>query len=202
MFCDDVPLVVEGWAPAPAVYNLEIGLTDRAAHARLEAVGPDGMRLAPVFLAPIKVRASQPAAGPVPNPTSVDVGGQISLVGSDLTAAPVVRPGEPVTLTLYWRAERAPDEAYTVFVHLRDSGGQALAQADSPPQAGSYPTSFWDEGEVIGDPHRIEVPANAIPGDYRIYVGLYRPATGERLPVTGNPNGEIELGRLSVASGP
>jgi hypothetical protein len=160
------------------------------------------MRLAPVFLVPIKVRASQSAAWPGPNPISVDVGGQISLVGSDLAAAPVVRAGEPVTVTLYWRAERVPDEAYTVFVHLRDSGGQALAQADSPPQAGSYPTSFWDEGEVISDPHRIEVPASAAPGEYRIYVGMYRPATGERLPVAGNPNGEIELGRLSVASGP
>ena len=34
------------------------------------------------------------------------------------------------------------------------------------PQAGTYPTSFWDAGEVVIDDRVIEIPADALAGKY------------------------------------
>jgi hypothetical protein len=83
-----------------------------------------------------------------------------------------------------------PDANYTVFVHLRSTAGKTVAQADSPPQAGSYPTSFWDTDETIVDNHTIPLPDNLPAGEYTVVVGLYRYETGERLPITQGASGQ------------
>ena len=201
VFCDDVPLVVEEGTLAPAVYDLEVGLSDLVSRTRLAPVSPAGLELHPAIIARIKVRSNRAVSELVPNPVSIDLGRQISLIGSNITP-PRVQAGVPVTITVYWRAERAPDADYTVFVHLLDSSGQIVAQADSPPQSGLYATSFWDAGEVIADPHPLAVPQDAPPGEYPIAVGLYSLATGQRLPVDGGPDGAIEIGRLIVEALP
>jgi hypothetical protein len=60
-----------------------------------------------------------------------------------------------------------------------------LAQADSQPLRGTYPTSFWDVGEILLDPYELAVPSGVPPAEYGLYVGMYLPATGERLPSAG-----------------
>ena len=50
------------------------------------------------------------------------------------------------------------------------------------PQHWTYPTSFWDPGEIVVDEVRLslaEVPV----GSYGLAVGVYDPASGTRLPV-------------------
>ena len=95
-------------------------------------------------------------------------------------------------MTLVWQALQIPAADYTVFVHLRDAGDHTVAQADSPPQAGTYPTSFWDTGETVVDDHTLAIPDNLPAGDYTVVVGLYRPDTGERLSIAQG-NGESEM---------
>lgn len=63
------------------------------------------------------------------------------------------RADEPLTLTLYWQCDAKLSEDYEVFVHIVKAKGQKpVAQGDSEPQDGLYPTSFWSVGEVIRDP--------------------------------------------------
>ena len=93
---------------------------------------------------------------------------------------------------------RPPETDYTVFVHLLDAAGNSVAQADSQPQAGAYPTSFWDAGEVVGDAHVIELPATLAPGEYEIEIGWYVLSTGARLPVDGDPGGALRLSRVRI----
>jgi hypothetical protein len=95
----------------------------------------------------------------------------------------------PVTLTLYWHAVRPPADDYTVFIHLLGPEGNVVAQADSQPDKGQYPTSYWDEGEQVSDTYELTLPADLPGGDYRLQAGMYRLATGERLPAT-QTNGE------------
>src|SRR5205814_347473 len=78
---------------------------------------------------------------------------------------------------LTWRAEARPSRDYTVFVHLLDGGGRLVAQDDRPPVDGSYPTSIWENGERILDQHPVRPP----PGRYRVVVGMYDPASRQRL---------------------
>jgi hypothetical protein len=90
-------------------------------------------------------------------------------------------------LRLYWQALQRPEADYTVFAQVRAADNQIVAQKDSPPQAGAYPTSFWDADEVVVDDRVIEIPANAPPGKYPIRVGMYLPADNVRLPIDGDP---------------
>ena len=69
---------------------------------------------------------------------------------------------------------------------------QNVAQKDTPPARGRYPTSLWDPGEIIID--EISLPLdNVSSGRYTPVVGLYNLTTGERLLAPGNPNNEITL---------
>ncbi len=116
-----------------------------------------------------------------------DLGGVVRLLGYDLPSSAgedAVEAGTSLPLTLTWECLDTMQQDYTVFVHLAGADGQPLAQADGPPLGGSYPTSFWDEGERLDDPYVLDIPADVPPGEYELRVGMYLLATGERLPLT------------------
>jgi 4-amino-4-deoxy-L-arabinose transferase-like glycosyltransferase len=112
-------------------------------------------------------------------------------------------PGERSTLTIYWQAMKRPAQVYAAFNHLRTEDNQLLWGEDSWPQAGRYTTDHWFKGEVVAETYTLIVPADTPPGDYPLYIGLYDPHTGERLPATdkqGVPvlNNEVKLCDLEV----
>ena len=91
------------------------------------------------------------------------------------------------------------DGDYTVFIHLVDEHDQMAGQGDGQPMGGFYPSSRWTPGEILDDVHHIVAKQKLAPGNYRVYVGLFDPVTGKRLPVLdsqGNPAGE----RVQVAT--
>jgi hypothetical protein len=100
-----------------------------------------------------------------------------------LAAVPMLeeRVGLPPALFLYWQTATPPGADYTVFVHLRAADGFVRSQADGPPVSGHYPTSQWQPGEVIQDIHPLP-PGEDFGQIDHLVVGLYEPATGERLP--------------------
>jgi hypothetical protein len=104
------------------------------------------------------------------------------LVGYDLAPpAEGVKPGDSLPLTLYWQAMGTSERPYTVFVHLLDEGGDIFGYGDSEPAAGLLPTTGWLAAEYVKDPHPVTIRSDAPAGTYRLAVGLYNPATGERL---------------------
>jgi len=143
---------------------------------------------------------AEPSEVSVSHPRREVLGGTITLLGYDL-AAEGARPGETVTLSLYWRVTRAVDRNFTVFVHLLNEQGQLVAQQDSEPNAGQYPTSAWVPGEVITDTHAIPLPPGLPSGRYLLSIGMYEWPSRERLPVTldGAKQGDaITLGSILV----
>lgn len=92
------------------------------------------------------------------------------------------RGGEYLGVALRWRAVAPTHENATVFVHLVDSQGRQWAGQDNQPGGGLRPTSAWLPGEEIDDRYLLRLPGDLAPGLYRLEVGLYRLATGERLP--------------------
>jgi hypothetical protein len=194
IFCDNVPLRVANDAAGAKVYDLEIGLVDLSTGARLPPTNVAGVELRPVILERVKVRApQQPSEVVAAQPGAVDLGGQIRLMGSEVVPS-LIRARGAVSVTLIWQSLQVPTADYTVFVHLRDAGDHTVAQADSPPQAGTYPTSFWDASETVVDDHTIAIPDGLPAGDYTVAVGLYRLDTGERLSIAQDSGGsEIVL---------
>jgi len=111
----------------------------------------------------------------------------LALLGYDLR-----QEAGALRVTLHWRALRRMS-SYKVFVHLYDvRSGDLVTQHDAAPKEWTYPTNWWESGEVVSD--EITLSLEDIPaGVYRIEVGVYNPETLERLPVqtdSGAPLGD------------
>lgn len=133
-----------------------------------------------------------PAIG---HPMRVRVGEEIEFLGYDLPQSSV-HAGGTLPFTLYWRALRPIDRAYTVFTHLLDGQEIVRGQKDSVPAGGQRPTTSWAAGEVIVDPYEMPVDADAPPGPHRVEIGLYDPTTGERPPMTRKDGSPIHERRV------
>ena len=99
-------------------------------------------------------------------------------------------PGGQLPVTITWQGLAEMSEDYTVFVQVLDAADRIVGQVDAWPVQGTRPTSSWRPGEVIIDPYVVQLSPDMRPGDYRVIVGLYLLATGQRLPVVdagGNP---------------
>ena len=91
------------------------------------------------------------------------------------------QPGGAPEITLYWENHALHQEVVSAFVHVVDSNGQIVAQADHWP--GGLPSDILDEGQVVIDRFSISLPAGLAPGFYQIRVGLYNADSGLRLPI-------------------
>jgi len=131
----------------------------------------------------------------IEHPTEAKIGDQFSLLGYDFSPAEV-KPGELVTLTLYWESLQETAADYTVFTHLLDSDDNLYGQNDGQPQAGMYPTYLWSAGERIADSYDFIVDESATAGEYNFAVGMYQLQTLERLPVFADQDIPPSEGRL------
>ncbi len=116
-------------------------------------------------------------------PVDAVLGDLVRLVEAELERVEV-QPGETLRVTLRWRAEKPVGQDLVVFVHLAGPDGRPIVQHDGRPAGGARPTATWTPGETVEDPHELQVPGDALTGTYELRVGLYRPDTLARLPVT------------------
>jgi len=118
----------------------------------------------------------------------------------------VVQAGQPLHLTLTWRALVSPRDSHTVFIHLMDGAGRPVAGHDYTPMGGACPTYLWFPkwlpGQTLHDPYRLSVPSDLPPGEYWLEVGMYGMTSLRRLPVVdlgGNLAGDrVILGPVWV----
>jgi len=110
------------------------------------------------------------------------------------------RPAYGGLVTYHWDA--APlDRRCQAFVHVRDTSGRTVFQADH-----DLPVPSTEWSGAISDEQSLSIPADLAPGEYRIVAGLWDPKAGSRLPLkTGpgvtetEPNGYL-VGSFRVAS--
>lgn len=101
----------------------------------------------------------------------------------------------PNWLTLYWQADQAPTRDYVIAMQLLDQQGQEAAYWLGRPVFSGYPTTQWAAGEIVGDPWRLELPANLTPGDYILQAAVFDAETQAQV-------GQIKLGMLAVSKRP
>ncbi len=120
----------------------------------------------------------------------------ISLASARVDLADV-RAGDIIPLALTWTASSAPPANLSVFVHLGPADGPPIAQNDGAPGAGFRPTAGWRPGEAISDQRGVAITPAAPPGRYTLFVGLYDPATGQRIKLTSGAD-RLALGEIVV----
>jgi hypothetical protein len=115
---------------------------------------------------------------------NVDLDGQLQLVGYTLlnqgreTRVGALSPGDVVQILLYWRALAFMDRNYSISVRLVGPEGEKVAQFDAlHPVLSLYPTSLWQEGEVVADYYELQIPKGSSQSSLNLEVVVY-----ERLP--------------------
>lgn len=94
-----------------------------------------------------------------------------------------ISPSEPdhqalLNLHLFWYVLEPAREDVWIFAHLVDQQGNRVAQVDLP-----LPTSSWLAGRHYTTELVLPAVHNVPAGRYRLQIGLYDPATQQRLPL-------------------
>ena len=171
-------------AVTPSLLKIKVGFFIPYTDQGLPSRSADGSTTPDVFgklrLLPDKVVLPDPSV-----PIEVRLGDDgIRLLGYDLVVG-AQSEGQPIEVTLYWKADRSLTQDYTVFVHLRRPDGKNLVQRDRQPLAGAWPTWAWEPDQPVVDRYTLSVPAGTPPGRYTLWAGMYRLADLTRLPLSG-----------------
>lgn len=154
------------------------------------------------YLRPAYARPKSFAADTaVPNPLNAQFDSFVTLRGYELSSA-TVHPGLPIDIDLYWEVTGQPPGNYLLFVHLIDQIGTMVAQRDTHPGLGSFPSGQWQPGDRFIESIRLYLPETAYtPTMAELSVGLYAPE-GYRLGVTGqdgsNLGDALTLGTFAI----
>ncbi len=155
------------------------------------------------FLAPAYGRPPEFSENdPLPNPIDVQFEPFVKLRGYEV-ADGSAHPGETVDVDLYWEVTNQPPGNYLLFVHLIDDLGIMVAQRDTHPGLGNFPSSQWKIGDRFMESIRLYIPETAYaPSAVNLSVGFYAPVEGYRLAATavdGTILGDaLEFGRLNI----
>ncbi len=130
--------------------------------------------------------------GSIAEPRNVTFGSEIVLRGFNLSAATVVCAGDPVTTQFFWGPAAQPSRYYSSYLHLtQDRTGEQSYPINGDPLAdGDRPTVSWIwPGELLVGPSRTwNVPADLEPGNYHLWLGVFDPASGQRLTLASGQN--------------
>lgn len=88
----------------------------------------------------------------------------------------------PHRLTLMLQPLAPPDQPLFLFLHVVAEDGTRVVQVDLPLER-LLPPDAWQADEAVPYTLALDVPPDAPAGEYRVLLGLYALATGERLPV-------------------
>ncbi len=113
-------------------------------------------------------------------------------------------PGQSFTGSFWWQKNGALNASMSQFLHLISKGQPPLV-FDQPPFGGAFPIPDWPIGVNLMDQWTISLPADAAPGSYDIYTGLYEWPSLQRLGVVdadGQPvlDNSIHLGTIELKS--
>ena len=141
---------------------------------------------------------------PADNPTDFGNSGEALFALEEIcraAAQTTVTAGDTLLVGLGWRSLAEIPNAYKVSLQLLNDRGQVIGQQDSEPGGGSLPTSEWQTGQRVEDNHGLWIPFGTPPGEYRLSLAVYDPATGERLATSEGDSVLLEQVRLEPADG-
>jgi hypothetical protein len=117
-----------------------------------------------------------------------------------LNPAREFKPGDVLGLRTFWSVDQPFGQDFFIFVHLLDAAGNRVAQRDTPPWQGRFPTSSWRAGTLVVDVHDLALPAGLPPGEYTLAVGMFDPASGAHPPMSldGRVLDQVPIARIRV----
>jgi hypothetical protein len=131
------------------------------------------------------------------------------LTGYDVLPA-VIKPGQPLTLNLYWRSLTDTTFDERLFLQLLDRAGNPINQWEG--EAFREDMYRWRSAGILSSQHILWVGPDAPPGPYLVRLGFFDDKSGRRLPlvsttsslppggIEGGPLDQIQLGLFYVSA--
>lgn len=192
-FPNGVPLATTG-AIHLGVYTFAGGLDAPERTMLPVAITSDPTATGDLVLQSLAVFDPNVTPTPLPELTTANLvfGGAIALQGFQLPDDGA--PGSAGVFAFHWQALADVSADDVLFIHVMDQAGQLQASYDAP-VGGTLLSSNWAPGYPVYEELTLTLPS--APGDYQVYIGLYDPATRERLAVDAPDNRPL-LGTIHV----
>jgi 4-amino-4-deoxy-L-arabinose transferase-like glycosyltransferase len=179
-------------AGAPHVWEL---LYFHAPAAVQVWLATQGWATEPTYHNGIRVtRYGMATAAPRITPLGIDFGAALRLEQVALEP-PAPQPGDLLRVTTDWFTHAAAPE-YKFSLRLHDAAGNVVQSVDYTPQNWFAPTHVWVVGQPARDQRGLLLPADLPPGDYRLTLRLYDPATGAAVMTAAGE--DVVLAELTV----
>lgn len=138
-----------------------------------------------------------PVAPAHPAATAVQVG-DLTFLGHTVLDRP---DDHAIEVWTFWRVGALPAKPLSLMLHLVGPGGSPVVVADGL----AVPVENWQLNDVIIQRHRLEIPPEALAGDYALYSGAYWIDSLQRWPVfqEGQAVGDrLFLSTLTIQAAP
>jgi hypothetical protein len=96
------------------------------------------------------------------------VAARINKLGSDHAPDVPLRPGEPLSVLLYWQIREPRAVFPRLPLRLVDLAGHTLGEWELTPTDGQYPVDQWRIADLIRDPHTVFLPGDLEAGSYNL----------------------------------
>jgi hypothetical protein len=139
----------------------------------------------------------------MPNKLDINFDGKITLLGCKLEPAGVVRPGQKLKVTMYWKADKDLEDGWNLFTHVIDASGERVLNIDNVGPLREWretrqamPPSLWQPGKVYVDEQEFVMPASVKTDKVQITTGIWK--DNDRLKITSGPRDRENRGIVAT----
>ena len=109
-----------------------------------------------------------------------------------------LKPDETLHVNVRWHVTADQHQTLSTLLHLGPTGVAPLAQGDSTPLQGDYPTHWWSTGEQFEDQYTITIPSDIPSGIYPLRIGFYDAAFVRLAASPDDGDQTFQIGEIDV----
>jgi hypothetical protein len=127
----------------------------------------------------------------IPHKLAINYDNKTTLLGYSVDPEGLIRPGQQIKITMFWKADKDIEDGWNLFTHVLDGSGERILNIDNVGPLREWREthqamgpSAWEAGKVYVDEQTFTVPANVKTDKIQIVAGLWK--DNDRLkPISG-----------------
>lgn len=128
----------------------------------------------------------------IPSKLGINFDNKLTLLGHKIEPTGVVKPGQKVKVTMYWKADKDVEDGWNLFTHVVDASGERILNIDNVGPLREWretrqalPPSLWEPGKVYVDEQEFVLPNNVKTDKVQFVTGVWK--DNDRLKIVAGP---------------